>query len=101
MIIVLMQRPRDEAPSGYSRGISPAPETSSTGGHSPTPPERLGEARKYGLLIVRCSDPLMWYADKVGQVVPFHGAWVDAYKSRDSGGFTNVVRFEDAFIVAV
>lgn len=52
-----------------------------------------------GLRIVRCSDPQMWYADKIGQVVPFYGMWHEAYMSREDAGYLNRVEFCDAEIV--
>lgn len=42
----------------------------------------------------------MWYADKVGQLVPYLGDWPEGYKSREPAGFINVVRHEDAELVA-
>ena len=57
------------------------------------------------LRITRCSDLLMWYATLVGQVVPYLGEWPEwpesGYKSREPGGYTNVVRFADAEIIEV
>lgn len=52
-----------------------------------------------GLRILRCDDPHLWYAGKIGQVVPFYGMWPEAYISRDSGGFLNRVEFSDAEII--
>jgi hypothetical protein len=48
------------------------------------------------LRITGCTDPSMWYADKVGQLVPHEGEWPEGYKSREPAGHINVVRFEDA-----
>lgn len=53
----------------------------------------------YMLQITQCKDPLMWYADKVGQLVPMLGAWAEGYKSKEPAGYINIVRFEDARIV--
>lgn len=51
------------------------------------------------LRITGCRDPQLWYADKVGQQVPFIGMWPEAYISRDTGGYINRVEFDDAEIV--
>jgi len=54
------------------------------------------------LRITRCADLLMWYAPLVGKVVPYLGEWPESgYKSREPGGYTNVVRFGDAVIIEV
>lgn len=54
------------------------------------------------LLITGCTDPMMWYADKVGQRVPLLGIWPESgYRSREPAGYSNVVRFADAEIVEV
>lgn len=53
------------------------------------------------LLIVACSDPMMWYANKVGHYVPYLGEWVDGYKSREPAGYINIVKKADAIIVQV
>lgn len=54
------------------------------------------------LLITGCTDPLMWYAGMIGQVVPFLGIWPESgYKSLEPAGYTNVVRFEDAEMIEV
>lgn len=52
------------------------------------------------LLIKRCSDALMWYAGHVGEFVPYCGQEDTIYWSRDNGGFTNIVKKEDAIIVS-
>lgn len=45
---------------------------------------------------------MMWYAKLVGQLVPYHGKWEgEGYKSVDNGGYTNIVKFEDATIEEV
>lgn len=51
------------------------------------------------LKITACRDPLMWYADKVGQLVGYCREWPEAYKSREDAGYINRVAFEDAEIV--
>jgi len=52
------------------------------------------------LLIKRCRDPLMWYARHVGELVPYCGQESTTYWSRDNGGFTNIVKKEDAIVVS-
>lgn len=54
------------------------------------------------LLIHQCPDPMMWYAGKVGQRVPYLGEWrdtPDVYKSREPAGYVNIVKKSDATIV--
>lgn len=51
------------------------------------------------LLITKCSDPLMWYADKIGQVVPYLGEKYGFYTSREDAGYTNVVNMDDAILI--
>jgi len=76
-------------------------QTSDPTRHSPTPARRLPDASKYKLLITQCPDPLMWYANKVGETVPYEGYWPEAFKSREDGGYLNIVKFADAIIVPV
>jgi hypothetical protein len=48
------------------------------------------------LRIIKCSDPSMWYANKIGQSVPYLGVWPESgFHSLDDGGYHNVVKFED------
>ncbi|WP_439861617.1 hypothetical protein [Pseudomonas sp. MBLB4136] len=51
------------------------------------------------LLITGCRDPLMWYADLVGQRVPLVRIEADCYLSREPAGWTNMVYKTDAEIV--
>lgn len=67
--------------------------------HSPVPIERLPDASNYRLFITQCRDPLMWYAGKVGQTVPYIGHWPEGFKSREDAGYINIVKFGDAKIV--
>ena len=53
------------------------------------------------LKIVKCSDPLMWYQNKVGETVQLVREDEDCYMSRDPAGYLNVVRLEDAEIVEI
>lgn len=48
------------------------------------------------LLIKACADPQRWYADKVGQCVPFLGESYGEFKSREDSGYINFVQYEDA-----
>lgn len=48
------------------------------------------------LKIVGCTDPMMWYAGLVGQVVPLVREESDIYLSREPAGFSNIVRKRDA-----
>lgn len=51
------------------------------------------------LRITKCSDSLLWYADLVGQQVPLVREIPEGYLSREPGGFTNIVRKEDAQLI--
>jgi len=42
----------------------------------------------------------MWYAGHVGELVPYCGQESTIYWSRDNGGFTNIVKKEDAIVVS-
>lgn len=53
------------------------------------------------LLITSCSDPHMWYAGQVGQVVALVREEADCYWSREPAGFVNIVRKQDADLVEV
>lgn len=50
----------------------------------------------HALRIVSCSDRLMWYAGKVGELVPFVREEADCYISREPAGYINIVRKADA-----
>ena len=51
------------------------------------------------LFIHQCKDPLMWYSGKIGHFVEHLGTWRgEGYKSVDTGGFVNIVKFEDATV---
>lgn len=58
----------------------------------------MGEKVKR-LLIKQCPDPLMWYADKVGQTVPYLGNKYGTHTSREDSGFINIVKEADAEII--
>ena len=53
------------------------------------------------LLIKQCSDPMRWYADKVGERVPYIGSEGDhyEYRSREPAGYINFVLKCDAEVV--
>lgn len=53
------------------------------------------------LRITRCIDSSMWYADMVGQLVPFEWEWPEGYASREPAGYINLVHFDDAEVVEV
>jgi hypothetical protein len=53
------------------------------------------------LKIIRCSDSLMWYCNKVGETVQLVREYEDCYMSREPAGYLNVVRLEDAEIVEI
>ena len=57
------------------------------------------------LKITQCSDSLLWYKGKIGQLVPYLGEDVDfkgpIYWSRDNGGYKNIVFRKDAEVVEV
>jgi hypothetical protein len=52
------------------------------------------------LYIHQCSDPMMWYASKVGQYVTFLREDAEYYWSREDAGYSNIVLKTDATIVA-
>ena len=51
------------------------------------------------LVIKKCSDPQMWYADLIGKTVPLLREDADGYWSREPSGHTNIVRREDAEVI--
>lgn len=53
------------------------------------------------LQIEKCSDSLMWYREKVGKLVKFVREDHDTFWSRDTGGYLNIVKLEDAKVVEV
>lgn len=57
------------------------------------------------LKITGCSDGMLWYAQCVGNVVPFLGEDMDfkgpIYWSRDRGGYKNIVFQKDAEVIDV
>ena len=53
------------------------------------------------LLITRCPDPMRWYADKIGQYVPFIGDVGTEYRSKELVGYCNFVQYDDCDVVEV
>ena len=51
------------------------------------------------ILIKKCSDSLFWYADKVGETVPFVSDMGDQYLSREPTGYLNIVKYEDSELI--
>ena len=58
----------------------------------------MGEKVKR-LLIIQCPDPLMWYADKIGQTVPYLGSKYGTHTSREDSGFINIVKESDSEMI--
>ncbi len=53
----------------------------------------------YALMIIKCSDSMRWYSDKVGQLVDFLGDNGDEFLSCEVKGFLTHVEYDDAIIV--
>lgn len=55
------------------------------------------------LLITGCDDSMLWYSNKIGDIVPFISADTDPkgpiYWSREPAGYRNIVFQKDAKIV--
>ena len=51
------------------------------------------------LKIIKCNDPMRWYANKIGELVPFLGYANLEYKSREDAGYVNFVQHGDAEVV--
>lgn len=51
------------------------------------------------LKIIGCSDPHMWYSNRIGDTVDCRSREDDIYWSRDSGGYVNIVYVKDAILV--
>lgn len=47
------------------------------------------------VLIQGCSDPHMWYADRVGQLVLIERVSPDGLWAREPAGYINIIKFED------
>ena len=48
------------------------------------------------LKIIKCNDHMRWYANKIGELVPFLGYSNLEYKSREDAGYVNFVQHGDA-----
>lgn len=51
------------------------------------------------LKIISCDDPKRWYANQIGELVPFLGDVGTEYKSVQPAGYVNFVQYCDAEIV--
>lgn len=58
-------------------------------------------SRGIRLKIVRCSEELAWYRDKIGQTVELLGMDESYYWSKDDSGAKNGVRKQDGEIVKI
>lgn len=56
---------------------------------------RLKVAETPHVLIQRCSDPHMWYADRVGQEIRIERVDHDGLWAREPAGYINIIKFED------
>lgn len=77
------------------------PEAITMGRHSPATSAAPPVMIKMVLLIERCPDPFMWYAGMIGKEVPYLGEFPSEklFKSRESAGFINIVKYGDARII--
>lgn len=56
------------------------------------------------LKIIKCSDSMMWYRDKIGEVVTLakhEHSDSDVYWSREPAGYLNIVKKQDAQVIEV
>jgi len=53
------------------------------------------------LKITGAKDGMMWYANKIGETVPYLGKSFHEYRSREDSGYINFVRIEDCEVVRV
>ncbi len=51
------------------------------------------------LKIIDCTDPHLWYSNRIGETVDYKGKEDDIYWSRDSGGYVNIVYVKDAVLI--
>jgi len=56
---------------------------------------------EYKLKIIKCDDPQMWYADKIGKTVPYLETYEDEYLSLEPAGYKNIVKKGDAELIRV
>jgi hypothetical protein len=45
--------------------------------------------------IQRCGDPQMWYAKRVGELIPIEKVDKDGLWAREPSGYINIIHFED------
>lgn len=90
---------RTEAAPG---GITAVPEILRAARHSSDLTDEPPVTAKYELLIETCTDPMLWYSSLIGQRVPYLGSWniEKCYKSREPAGYTNIIHWKDARMVA-
>lgn len=50
----------------------------------------------FDVKITDCRDPLLWYADKIGQSFSVERITIDGYWAREPSGYINIIFFEDA-----
>lgn len=55
------------------------------------------------LKIISCTDPMMWYAGLVGELVEYKRTIFseEVYMSRDKGGYNNIIYMKDAELIEV
>lgn len=60
------------------------------------------------LRVLKCSDSMMWYRDKIGQIIPLVSEKVDydfyhgpMYWSREDAGYKNIVCLNDVEVIEV
>jgi hypothetical protein len=48
--------------------------------------------------VIACSDPQMWYANRVGESIPLVREDADGYWAREPAGYLNVIKRADAVV---
>jgi hypothetical protein len=86
------------ASGGTAAPLLPPDSTESSPMRVGAPPEAY---KLYSLLITGCTDGMLWYANKVGQEVPYLGTWPSegSHKSREDAGYVNIVKIKDARVI--
>lgn len=56
---------------------------------------RVCNGPNHPVMIQRCSDPHMWYANRVGQLIPIIKVDQDGLWAREPAGYINIIKFED------
>ena len=62
---------------------------------------KLKMNKQYQLKIINCTDPMLWYRDKIGHAVPYVRTDSNFHWSRESEGYINIVYKEDAELIEV